>query len=75
MEIYEKRHDLKTKLRKRQKVFAAWTSLAHPSIAEIFTRSGITLLALILSIVRSAKSSHSVLLPPVREVKHYVYPG
>lgn len=41
MEIYKKRLDLKAKLRSRHKVFAAWTSLAHPSITEIFAGSGI----------------------------------
>jgi 2-keto-3-deoxy-L-rhamnonate aldolase RhmA len=41
MEIYKKRQDLKAKLRNRHKVFSAWTSLAHPSITEIFAGSGI----------------------------------
>jgi 2-keto-3-deoxy-L-rhamnonate aldolase RhmA len=39
--INSKRRDLKDKLRNRQRVFAAWTSLAHPSITEIFARSGV----------------------------------
>ena len=30
---------LKRKLRSRSKLFAGWTSLAHPSITEIFTRA------------------------------------
>jgi 2-dehydro-3-deoxyglucarate aldolase len=37
----KKRQLLKYKFRSRQKVFAAWTSLAHPSITEMFTRSGV----------------------------------
>ncbi len=41
MEIYKKRLDLKAKLRNRHRVFAAWTSLAHPSITEIFAGSGV----------------------------------
>lgn len=41
MEIYKKRRDLKARLRNRHKVFSAWTSLAHPSITEIFAGSGI----------------------------------
>ena len=41
VEINSKRRDLKDKLRNRQRVFAAWTSLAHPSITEIFARSGV----------------------------------
>ncbi len=32
---------LKTRLRTRQKVFGAWTSLGHPSITEIFAGSGV----------------------------------
>lgn len=40
IEIHEKRIEVKRKLRERQKVFAAWTSIGHPSITEIFTRSG-----------------------------------
>ncbi len=36
----QKRRILKEKLRKRKKVFGTWTSLAHPSITEIFTHTG-----------------------------------
>jgi len=39
--LNSKRVELKTKLRNREKIFAAWTSIAHPSITEIFTRSGV----------------------------------
>jgi len=39
--VNDHRRNLKTKLRNRQKVFSGWTSLAHPSITEIFARSGI----------------------------------
>jgi len=39
--IIKQRHNLKAKLRNRQRVFAGWTSLSNPSIAEIFARSGI----------------------------------
>jgi len=39
--ISQKRSEFKTKLQKRQKVFAGWTSLGHPSITEIFTNSGV----------------------------------
>ncbi len=38
MRLNKARSDLKKKLRNREKVFAAWTSLAHPSVTEIFTR-------------------------------------
>lgn len=37
----KKRQLLKKKLQSREKVFGSWTSLAHPSITEIFTRSGV----------------------------------
>ncbi len=40
-DLYKRRLNLKTKLRNRQNVFAAWTSLSHPSITEIFTRTGV----------------------------------
>jgi 2-keto-3-deoxy-L-rhamnonate aldolase RhmA len=39
--INQSRQELKDKLRQRNKVFAAWTSLAHPSITEIFSRMGV----------------------------------
>ena len=39
--IYKRRLDLKKKLRNRGKVFAAWTSLGHPSITEIFSRTSV----------------------------------
>jgi 2-dehydro-3-deoxyglucarate aldolase len=35
------RAELKSKFRSRQKVFAGWTSIAHPSISEIIARSGV----------------------------------
>ena len=40
MDILAKRKSLKYKLRNREKVTACWTSLGHPSITEIFTRTG-----------------------------------
>jgi len=39
--LNKRRLHLKTKLRARQRVFAAWTSLSHPSITEIFARIGV----------------------------------
>lgn len=41
IDLSKRRLNLKTKLRNRQNVFAAWTSISHPSITEIFTRSGV----------------------------------
>ena len=40
-EIEKKRRDLKEKLSNRRKAFASWTSLAHPSITEIFARADV----------------------------------
>jgi 2-dehydro-3-deoxyglucarate aldolase len=40
-QLNESRYALKKKLRDRQRVFAGWTSLSHPSITEIFARSGV----------------------------------
>ena len=37
----ERRALLKQKLRNRKRVFAAWTSIGHPSITEIFSRTGV----------------------------------
>jgi len=37
--LIERRHYLKSKLRNRQRIFAAWTSLGHPSITEIFCQA------------------------------------
>ena len=39
--LFERRSLLKEKLRSRESIFAAWTSIAHPSITEIFVRSGV----------------------------------
>ena len=36
-----KRQELKNTLRDARRVFAAWTSFGHPSISEIFTKSGV----------------------------------
>ena len=40
MSIIEKRRALKNKFRNREKITACWTSIGHPSITEIFTRTG-----------------------------------
>ena len=39
--LSERRALLKQKLRNRERVFAAWTSIDHPSITEIFSRAGV----------------------------------
>ena len=38
--IFEKRAQLKQKLRQRERLFAGWVSYAHPSITETFARAG-----------------------------------
>ena len=40
-ELMKKRRHLKANLRGRKRILAAWTSLAHPSITEVFARSGV----------------------------------
>lgn len=40
-ELNQRRYLLKQKLRNREHVFTAWTSLAHPSITEIFSKMGV----------------------------------
>lgn len=39
--MLQARRALKERLRGRERVLGAWTSLAHPSIAEVFARSGV----------------------------------
>jgi len=41
IKVIENRKALKQKFRSRQQVLAAWTSLGHPSITEIFARTGV----------------------------------
>ena len=41
MGLNKRRSDLKKKFHNREKVFAAWTSLGHPSVTEIFTHMGV----------------------------------
>lgn len=40
-DIFQRRKELKQKFQSVKKIFGAWTSLAHPSITEIFTRTGV----------------------------------
>ncbi len=41
MNLVERRKNVKKRLRESQYVFGCWTSLGHPSISEIFARSGV----------------------------------
>ena len=44
--IFEQRAILKKKLRRRERLFAAWVSYAHPSITETFARAGFEFIAM-----------------------------
>ncbi|MDO8662378.1 MAG: aldolase/citrate lyase family protein [Candidatus Omnitrophota bacterium] len=67
---------LRTKLRSRKLVFAAWTSLYHPSITEIFSHSGVDFVGIDIEhstisqeqsqrIIATAQASDSLCLPRV----------
>lgn len=45
-ELNQRRYKLKQKLNQRERIFAAWTSLAHPSISEIFTKIGVNFIGI-----------------------------
>lgn len=40
------RSELKAKIRNRDMIFGGWTSIGHPSIAEIFARSGVNFIGI-----------------------------
>jgi len=44
--IFQKRLELKEKLKNRERLFAGWISYAHPSIAETFSRAGFDFIAI-----------------------------
>ena len=44
--IFEQRAILKKKLRRRERLFAAWVSYAHPSITDTFARAGFDFIAI-----------------------------
>jgi 2-keto-3-deoxy-L-rhamnonate aldolase RhmA len=44
--LFENRYLLKQKLRNRERLFAGWVSFSHPSITEIFARSGFDFMAI-----------------------------
>jgi len=44
--IFEKRANLKAKLKKRERLFAGWVSYDHPSITETFARAGFDFIAI-----------------------------
>lgn len=46
MQIAQARLKLKEKLRNRERVFGGWISFGHPSIPEIFARSGVDFIAI-----------------------------
>lgn len=76
LDLEKKRLVLRTKLRNRKPVFAAWTSLAHPSITEIFSRSGVDFIGIDIEhstinqeqsqrIIAASQASGSLCLPRV----------
>ena len=44
--MFLKRKKLKESLRRREKLFAAWISYSHPSIAETFAKAGFDFIAI-----------------------------
>jgi len=76
LDIEKRRLALKEKLRGRNPVFAAWTSLYHPSITEIFSRSGVDFVGIDIEhstisqeqsqrIIAASQASGSLCLPRV----------
>ena len=76
MNPLQRRQQLKTKLRNHEQVFACWTSLAHPSITEIFTRTGADFLGIDIEhstisqeqsqrIIAGCQSGNTVCLPRI----------
>ncbi|MCX5704276.1 MAG: aldolase/citrate lyase family protein, partial [Candidatus Omnitrophica bacterium] len=76
LEIQKRRESLKKKLRRRKPIFAAWTSLGHPSITEIFSRSGVDFIGIDIEhstisqeqaqrIIAASQASGSLCLPRV----------
>ncbi len=74
--LCQKRLKLKNRLRRREKVLAAWTSLSHPSITEIFSRIGVDFIGIDIEhstinqeesqrIIAAAQAESSLCLPRV----------
>jgi 2-dehydro-3-deoxyglucarate aldolase len=74
--LNKKRLILKKRLRQREPVLAAWTSLAHPSIIEIFSRIGVDFVGIDIEhstisqeqsqrIIAAAQAGGSLCLPRV----------
>ena len=74
--LSERRALLKQKLRNRERVFAAWTSIAHPSITEIFARPGVDFIGIDIEhstisqeqsqrIIAAAQAGGSLCLPRI----------
>lgn len=71
-----RRLSLKRKIRGREMAYAAWTSLAHPSITEMFTRSGVDFVGIDIEhstisqeqsqrIIAAAQATGSICLPRI----------
>ncbi|MCC6759550.1 MAG: 4-hydroxy-2-oxovalerate aldolase [Candidatus Omnitrophica bacterium] len=75
-DLIKKRLALKRKFQNREKIFGTWTSLAHPSITEIFSRTGAGFLGIDLEhstisqeqsqrIIATAQAGGAVCLPRI----------
>lgn len=75
-DFLKKRQVLKNKFQNRKTVFGSWTSLAHPSITEIFTRTGVDFVGIDLEhstisqeqsqrIIATAQAGGAVCLPRI----------
>lgn len=76
LDMEKRRLALRTKLKSRKPVFAAWTSLYHPSITEIFSRSGVDFIGIDIEhstisqeqsqrIIAASQASGSLCLPRI----------
>lgn len=74
--LNQKHSRLKTKLRRRQIVFGAWMSFYHPSIAEVFCKTGVDFLGIDLEhstisqeqaqrIIAACQASDTLALPRI----------
>ncbi|MCP4652317.1 MAG: 4-hydroxy-2-oxovalerate aldolase [Candidatus Omnitrophica bacterium] len=74
--LNQKRFELKGKLRSRKTMFAAWTSLAHPSVTEMFAKIGVDFIGIDIEhstisqeqsqrIIAASQSGGSLCLPRV----------
>jgi 2-keto-3-deoxy-L-rhamnonate aldolase RhmA len=85
-DIYERRAELKRKLRNRERLFAGWISYSHPSITETFAKAGFDFIAIDMEhstitveqaqrIIAAAQAEGSLCLPrPVSHSNDWIKP-